>query len=242
MRVVPAKLRRRERSGVLHVDPAPDVEPCEFEVDTWTLSSFVVDTLVPAVGVHPYPLNELLLMTAAVTRFRPTHIFEWGTHQGISARVFHETRSHFGLETEIHSVDLPPSRRHVEQPGDERGRYVRGISEVTLHLGDGVTESLRILREARDAAPLFFVDGDHAYKSVRRELESIFANVPDAVVLVHDTFFQNERSGYNTGPYRAVTEFCAAHPRIRRMDTAIGLPGMTMLYPITASFQPELNR
>jgi cephalosporin hydroxylase len=233
MRVVPGKLRRREHSQVRHADPAGNDDSCAFEVDAWALSSFVVDTLVPIVGVHPYPLNELLLMSAAVTRFRPTHIFEWGTHQGVSARAFHEICSHFGLDTEIHSTDLPPSRRHVEQPGDERGLYVQEISEVTLHLGDGVKESLRILRGARGAAPLFFVDGDHAYKSVRRELDSVFSHVPDAVALVHDTFFQDERSGYNTGPYRAVTEFCAAHPRIRRLDTAIGLPGMTLLYPST---------
>jgi cephalosporin hydroxylase len=233
MRVVPGKLRRRERPQARQVVPTVAVDPGEFEVDAWALSSFVVDTLVPIVGVHPYPLNELLLMTAAVTRFRPTHIFEWGTHQGKSARVFHETRSHFGLETEIHSTDLPPSRRHVEQPGDERGMYVREVDDVTLHLGDGVKESLRILRGAGDAAPLFFVDGDHAYKSVLRELGSIFSRIPDAVTLVHDTFFQDERSGYNTGPYRAVTEVCAANPRLRRLDTAIGLPGMTLLYPKT---------
>jgi cephalosporin hydroxylase len=233
MKMVPDKLRRRERSDVRHADPARDGDPLEFEVDTWALSSFVVDTLVPAVGVHPYPLNELLLMAGSVTRFRPTHIFEWGTHLGISARIFHETCTHFGLETEIHSVDLPPSRRHVEQPGEERGRYVEGISDVTLHLGDGLKESLRIVRKAPGAAPLFFVDGDHEYASVQRELESIFEHLPDAVMLVHDTFFQNEESGYNTGPYRAVTDFCAAHPHIRRVDTAIGLPGMTLLYPGT---------
>jgi len=233
MKVVRRTLRRRGHSEAQRGDPARNVGLTEFEVDTWALSSFVVDSLVPVVGVHPYPLSELLLMTAAVTRFRPTHIFEWGTHHGKSARVFYETSTWFGLEIEIHSIDLPPSLEHVEQPGEQRGRYVRGISEVKLHLGDGVTESLRILQNAPDAAPLFFVDGDHEYESVRRELEAIFTDAPAAVTLLHDTFFQDDRSGYNTGPHRAISEFCIAHGSIRRLDTAIGLPGMTLLYPST---------
>ena len=55
----------------------------------------------------------------------------------------------------------------------------------------------------RPKRPLFFVDGDHAYESVREELTQIFSTVPDASALAHDTFFQSAESNYNVGPARA---------------------------------------
>jgi len=61
-------------------DAAPNPGATEFEVNNWILSEFVVNRLVPVVGVHPYPLNELMLMAGAVCRFRPSHVFEWGTN------------------------------------------------------------------------------------------------------------------------------------------------------------------
>ena len=60
----------------------------EFEVNNWIISEFIVEKLVPVVGVHPFPLDELSLMTAAVCRFQPELIFEWGTNIGKSARIF----------------------------------------------------------------------------------------------------------------------------------------------------------
>lgn len=50
----------------------------EFEVNNQLISEFILKKLVPIVGIHPYPLNELMLMVAAVCRLEPTHIFEWG--------------------------------------------------------------------------------------------------------------------------------------------------------------------
>jgi cephalosporin hydroxylase len=204
----------------------------EFEVDKWIISDFIVKHLIPIVGIHPYPLDELLLMTASVCRLRPTHIFEWGTHVGKSARIFFEVSRRFEIVTEIHSVDLPKESQHEEHPGEKRGVLVKQIPEVRLHQGDGLEESMKILGELRgDIKPLFFLDGDHAYGSVMRELGSIMTSAPDAAILVHDTFYQSAESGYNTGPYRAIEDALKSVPNhYARMSTTTGLPGMTLLY------------
>lgn len=63
-------------------------EGCENpEIDKWLVSKFVLERLVPIIGFHPFPLDELMLMTATVVCFSPSHIFEWGTHLGKSARA-----------------------------------------------------------------------------------------------------------------------------------------------------------
>ncbi|HTG82239.1 MAG TPA: class I SAM-dependent methyltransferase [Geobacteraceae bacterium] len=204
----------------------------EFEVNNWDISQFVIDTLVPVVGVLPFPLNEQMLMVAAVARLRPTHIFEWGTNIGASARIFYEACRALGMDTEIHSTDLPDDADHAEHPREKRGRLVRTIPQVRLHLGDGLDTSLAILSHGRDRAPkpLFFVDGDHAYDSVRRELAGIGDAAPEAAILLHDTFYQSGGAGYNVGPHRAVSEFVGARGGYRVISQNLGLPGMTLLW------------
>ncbi len=208
----------------------------EFEVDLWSLSRFALDRLVPVIGVHPYPLNEQLLLSAAACRLKPKMIFEWGTHYGASARLFWECAQAFHLDYEIHSVDLPADATHVEHPGRERGRLVRGLPGIHLHLGDGVSVALEQWeRLGCPARPLFFVDGDHAYESVSSELERIFAKVHDASAIVHDTFFQSAESGYNVGPADAVRDTVLRHPaRFKVIHSGLGLPGMTLLASVAA--------
>lgn len=214
-------------------DPTKNPACSEFEVDAWKLSSFVVENLVPIVGVHPFPLNELMLLSGAVCRFKPTHIFEWGTHIGKSARAFYEITGFYDIPSEIHSVDLPDDAEHVEHPSNERGRMVRGLDRVHLHQGDGVERSLEIWRKAGEpGAVLFLVDGDHSEASVYRELAAIATAVSNPVVLLHDAFYQSPECGYNVGPYRAIERVLRETPgRFKRLDSGIGLPGMTLLYP-----------
>jgi len=204
----------------------------EFEIDNCIISDFILRTLIPIVGVRPFPLNELQLMVGAVCRFSPTHIFEWGTHIGKSARVFYETVREFHIPAQIHSVDLPEQIEHVEHPHRKRGLLVRGKAGVFLHVGDGLTDSLRLLSAAGNSCvPLFFVDGDHEYSSVHRELTAILREAPNAAILAHDTFFQSPESGYNVGPHKAIQDVLAAQPRGRRtLSTATGVPGMTLIY------------
>ena len=215
-------------------DPAVNVHCDEFEVNNWLVSKFVVDTLVPIVGVHPFPLSEIVLMVAAVCRLKPDHIYEWGTHLGKSARVFYETAKHFGLDVDIHSVDLPDDVLHQEHPGHHRGMLVKGLEGVHLHQGDGLSVCLGIHAcSVKPRKTLVFVDGDHAYQSVRRELFGIMTEMPEAHILLHDTFFQSGQSGYNVGPYQAIVDALATAPRCYRMlSSNMGLPGMTLLYQL----------
>lgn len=220
--------------GVAKTEAAPNSSATEFEVNNWLISDFVLDHLVPVVGIHPYPLNELMLMVGTVCRFRPTHVFEWGTNVGASARVFYEAASCFKIPLEIHSIDLPPEIDHVEQPGSRRGKLVKGKKGVFLHLGDGLETSLSIYRTLpKSSRVLFFVDGDHSYESVKRELEAIVNQVAEPKVLLHDTFFQSPDSGYNVGPHLAVRDVLESAPagrHLRMMETKTGLPGMTLVY------------
>ena len=220
--------------GVAKTEAAPNPGATEFEINNWAISDFVLSRLVSVVGVHPYPLNELMLMAGAICRFKPTHVFEWGTNVGASARVFYETGKHFKIPLEIHSIDLPGEIGHVEHPGSRRGRLVKGMQGVSLHLGDGLETSLAIYRALPSGSrTLFFVDGDHSYESVKRELEAIVTHVSEPKVLLHDTFFQSTDSGYNVGPHLAVREVLAslsAERGLRTMETKTGLPGMTLVY------------
>jgi cephalosporin hydroxylase len=212
-------------------DPVRNPTASEFEVDLWILSRFVLEKIVPVVGAHPYPLNELLLMTGAACRLKPSVVFDWGTHIGASARIFYECESAFKLGYEIHSIDLPPDATHIEHPGNEHGRLVKDLDKVHLHRGDGVKIALAQWQKlGRPKRPLFFVDGDHAYESVRDELNEIFSTIPDASALAHDTFFQSVESKYNVGPARAVDEILEKFPsRLRVVKSGLGLPGMTLL-------------
>ena len=215
-------------------DISPNATATEFEVNNWAISDFVISRLVHVVGVHPYPLNELMLMVGAICRFRPTHVFEWGTNIGASARIFYEAGKYFKIPLEIHSIDLPGEIGHVEHPGNNRGKLVRGKLGVTQHLGDGIETSMGIYRTLPiGSRVLFFVDGDHSYDSVKRELEAIITHVTEPRVLLHDTFYQSANSGYNIGPYLAVQDVLkglAPNKRLQLIETRTGLPGMTLVY------------
>ena len=87
--------------------PAKNPACAEFDVDNWAVSRFVLANLIPAVGVEPFPLHELMLMSAAVCRLRPPQIFEWGTHVGKSARVFYECTRHYGIAVSAVASVIP---------------------------------------------------------------------------------------------------------------------------------------
>ncbi len=213
-------------------NPAKNLNFSEFEVNNWITSEFIVEKLVPAVGMHPFPLDELSLMTATVCRFKPELIFEWGTNIGKSARIFYETIKAFDIPCQIHSIDLPDDVFHNEHPQKDRGKMVLGLKEVTLHQADGLTRSFEIYDQQKPKGKvLFFVDGDHSYESVKRELDEILKHIPDAVVLLHDTFYQSKEAGYNIGPNEAIRDVLTTQTKkYKTISTQLGLPGMTLVY------------
>jgi cephalosporin hydroxylase len=203
-----------------------------FEVNNWDISSFIIKKIIPIVGTHPFPLNELQLMVSCVAWSKPTHIFEWGTNIGKSARVFYEAVNFLKMETQIHSVDLPNTIDHVEHPGKKRGKLVNGKSNVFLHQGDGVDKSIEILGSlSGEKRPMFYLDGDHSYETVFRELDTILSNVSSPRILLHDTFYQSNNE-YNIGPYQAIQDIIAKYHKysFKIVETNLGLPGMTFLY------------
>lgn len=212
-------------------EPAKNTQCSEFEVDNWTISEFIIKKLIPVVGIHPYPITELNLMVAAICRLKPEQVFEWGTNIGKSARIFYETGKRFDIPLEIHSIDLPDNQDHQEHPRSRRGRMVRGYAGVSLYQADGLSKAIELYRRKRENRTLVFIDGDHSYESVYRELCGVIEAMPNASILLHDTFYQSAQAGYNIGPHKAVTEALAAVPgKYRVMSTATGLPGMTLLY------------
>ncbi len=214
----------------VYSDPALNANSSEFEVNNWNISEFVVEKLVPVAGVHPFPLTELMLMTAAVCRFKPEIIFEWGTNIGKSARIFYEIVSNYKIKSEIHSIDLPDDVFHGEHPQQNRGKLVKGISEVKLHQADGLVRSVEIFNQKKPKGNvLFFLDGDHSYETVKRELETILKSIPNPIILLHDTFYQSSESGYNIGPFKAIEEVINKS-EFKIISTNTGLPGMTLLY------------
>lgn len=215
-------------------DPEVNKDCGEFEINKWMISEFILKELIPIVGIKPFPLDEQMLMASAVCKLKPTHIFEWGTHIGKSARIFYETIKYFGIASKIYSIDLPDDQEHQEHPRQKCGLLVKNIKDIRLYQGDGLSKSLEIYHSINiieNIRPLFFLDGDHAYRSVIRELKGIIKNVDNPSILIHDTFFQTKKSKYNVGPHRAIQEILSKYNySFNVMEAKLGLPGMTLLY------------
>ena len=123
------------------MNPIVNDDSTELEVNINQLTTFIVKDLLPIVGVSPYPITELLLRSSAIVKLKPNYIFEWGTHIGMSARIFHEICKKYKINVKIHSIDLPDDIKHIEHPGEKRGIKVKGINNIVLHQGDGLDTS-----------------------------------------------------------------------------------------------------
>ena len=136
-------------------------------------------------------------------------------------------------------TDLPDDIDHTEHPHTQRGETLRDIPGVILHQGDGLTTSQGLWKKANSPQyPLFFLDGDHSYASVEREINGILEVAPNPILLLHDTFLQSSESGYNIGTWTAIEETLADQPgRFRCIHSGLSLPGVTLMYstlPTTA--------
>jgi cephalosporin hydroxylase len=191
-------------------------------------SKFVAESLLQRVAYWPYPPGELHLMTVTLLWWQPDVIFEWGTNTGNSARIFHWIAEAFEINTQIHSIDLPPDVFHVENVKELRGLLVRDFSDVHLHLGDGANKALELFAALKPKKPLFYVDGDHRAETVTRELEAISSAAPMAPILLDDT----HDWGISDSPRGAMLQFLERHGgEYEVFETVATLPGMSLLAP-----------
>ena len=205
------------------------------EADVTALDRFVLEKILPAGGLL-YPLAELSLMALVVDRVKPTHILEWGTNIGGSAKAFHVITEALGLETAIHTWDLPEEVSHGQHPGAEHGKLARGLSRVHFHREDGLVGALAEYQRVKSSYPearvLFFIDGDHAYDSVLREITAIVSCLEEFHLLAHDTFVQKPEA---KGQFRESWLACATGLELsareyRWFNVGFGSPGMTYLW------------
>jgi len=187
----------------------------------------LLNNVIPKIGYDTYPLNEQMLMAAAIAFVRPKIIIEWGTHFGKSARLFWEVKESLHLNCEIYTVDLMDPD-HLEFPGTARGKYLSGTG-VNQNVGDGVEIANKILKDTLEPA-LVYIDGDHSRESVKRDL-AIWDKLPSkSGILVHDVFFQTP-SNYNIGPWQSLQEFQKEQKsKISQVQwQLLGLPGMAFV-------------
>lgn len=194
------------------------------EIDKYLISQYLLK-LVKIVGYRPFPFDELFLMVSAFLYHKPDMIIDVGTHQGKSARIWFELARHFGTQTSIHTIDLFDPN-HPEYPGNILGKYIKGTS-VKQHIGDGFGISSDLIKRDPDANFLIFLDSDHSYENVMREL-SLARAIKSGGFLVHDTFYQ-PGSNYNHGPYLAIRDFSKDFTFKQIIHLQTGLPGMSYL-------------
>lgn len=181
---------------------------------------------VRAIDLPAYGDEEVIFAAKVMERLRPTHVFEWGTNVGASARLFYETAQDLGFHCEVHTVELPIELAYLDRdhPGENRyGLWIQGLP-IHGHLGDGLIESLRLYKETKPERALFFVDGCHEYKHVLNEFRSIAKAAPSAVILAHDT-------RHLAGPAKAVKTFLKDAPRRYLREVCKSDAGMTALWP-----------
>lgn len=139
-------------------------------------------------GLPAYGDQEVEFFESVLGRHRPTHVFEWGTNVGASARLFHEASLELGYECEVHTVELPLDLAHLDRdhPGHRYGQWIEGTS-IHAHRGYGLITSLTLYAQYTPERALFFLDGNHEHAVVLAELEAISETAPSAVMMVHDT-------------------------------------------------------
>ena len=181
-----------------------------------------------------YPEGELEFMCETVAEVKPDVIFEWGTGSGASGRIFCEAtglvalaNSWIGEPVDLVTIDLPDELAPLEaqHPRERTGMYLPDRARISRLRGDGVTVSLALwATNFADAynKPLFFIDGDHSYFAVYREVALIDRMVPNAVMLLHDT---------NDGPGLAAEKWCADQRR-HTFESIPGRTGIGRLVPV----------
>jgi hypothetical protein len=141
---------------------------------------------IVALGLPSYDRDEIALMTETVFALRPTHIFEWGTNAGVSARIWWEATKGLSPQAEVHSIDhRMPGEFCAEFPELYQGYWVDG-TEVHLHQGDGLPFVLDLFETEKPLRALVYLDDSHLLLQNARALKVLHREHPDAVLLIDD--------------------------------------------------------
>ena len=205
------------------------------EADAGQLDNFVLEKILPKTAL-PYPFAEISLMALVVDRVKPTHIFEWGTSIGSSAKIFHHITESLGMDIPIHTWDLPEDISHGQHPGEDHAKLAKGLARVHFHRDDGLRGALAQYQIEKNknpkTRPLFFVDGDHSYKSVIREITGLISVQDEFHLLAHDTFVQKpDVKGQSRESWVGCpTALELAAQDYRWLNVGFGNPGMAYLW------------
>lgn len=144
--------------------------------------------LIESLMIPGYGFDEVGFIEETLLLLKPDFIGEWGTNRGSSARIFYELTQLHEISCKIHTVELPAVLAQLDpaHSGASTGALLADIP-VTCHQGDGVTEALEQYALSKTVRPLFFLDGEHLYENVFREIVSVNRYDPDAWMLIHDT-------------------------------------------------------
>lgn len=183
-----------------------------------------------AIGLHDYPDEHIALFQDTVERLKPTHIFEWGTNWGESARIWYELTEGQDPLCQIHTTDInmlgAPCGEH---PGHLHGHWIRGqtvMDRPRLHWrrGEGCETSIRLWKVLLPEHSLFFIDDSHRVLANARYLRAISHECPPAVIIVHD-------SGVGGEPRAAVDSFLRRHGDGYKVTEVAATSGAIRLWP-----------
>jgi len=181
-----------------------------------------------------YGDDEVLFMATLMNVRKPRYVFEWGTNVGASARIFYEAAVLLEIPCEVHTIELPMELSHldVDHPGERIGIYLPdddGHKTVKMcsWWGDGVTMAMELHDSVRPEPTLFYVDGDHRFESVMRELRLIRHKAPTTPILMHDTIHLPDVA-------KAIETFSREYPGLYRYEQLESQAGMMALWPLGA--------
>ena len=158
---------------------------------------------------HELPFEELFYLVALIRAARPAVIFEIGTHQGRTARLFAERSPE---RAKVYTLDLPVEKMRERArydctdsgvPGEEARKSPAAHKIVQLY-GDSRTFDFRPFDGTVD---LMFIDGDHAYETVKQDTANALRMIAPGGIIIWDD--------YQTcwpGVIQCVEELAQTHP------------------------------
>lgn len=175
---------------------------------------------------HAPTLAYYTKLLEIVKELKPEKVLEIGTGWGISGSAFLES----GFVKEFTTIDPninveygKKSRKELEsKEKDCKVKFVEGRAET----------SLPKMAEAGRKFNLVYIDGDHSYKAVKRDLENAERVLEDKGVIVLDDYLHPKNKSTDPeqayGVKKAVTEYCEA--RRKRVEVYSEANGFAVIF------------